>query len=190
MLNFRWIWQVLFNLSVLCQCLSVYELSTSTSLFSPQVNHICCWLETQVQGSLSSSSMQLRLCHALCLQQELDPQVQVCASSAVTGHLFTHVCLYRSLLCMWTYMLRLLWAQLKQRTAVEEYEAWSDSLQSCPFVCIHEGLWWVSSREPYKPHPEAPLNALLVESDLDLYFWHFPAMTNVTSFQRSRCVMS
>lgn len=83
-----------------------------------------------------------------------------------TGSLFTQVCLYRSLLCVWTNVLRLLRAQLKHRTAVEAYEAWSDSLQSCPF----EGLWWVSSREPYKPHPEAPLSALLVESDLDLYF--------------------
>lgn len=24
-----------------------------------------------------------------------------------------------------------------------------------PFVCFNEGLWWVSSREPHKPHPEA-----------------------------------
>lgn len=106
-------------MSILCQCLSVYELSTPTSLFFPKVNPIFCWLETQVRGNLSSSSMQLRLCHALCLQQELDLQVQVCASSAVTGYLFTQVGLYRNLLCMWTYVLRLLWAQLKQRTAVE-----------------------------------------------------------------------
>lgn len=170
MLNFRWIWQVLFNVSIVCQCLSVYELSTPTLLFFPKVNHIFCWLETQVRGNLSSSSMQLRLCHALCLQQELDLQVQVCASSAVTGYLFTQVGLYRNLLYMWTYVLTLLWAQLKQRTAVEAHESWSDSLQSCPFVCIHERLWWSSSREPHKPHPEAPPSALLVESDLDLYF--------------------
>lgn len=140
MVNFRWIWQVLFNLSILWQCLSVYGLSTPTSLFSPKVNPIFCWLETQVQENLSSSSMQLRLCHALCSQQELDLQVQVCASSAGIGYLFTQGCLYRSLVHTWTYMFRLfehswsrelLWRHMRPDLTLCSLAPLSGSMKDC-----------------------------------------------------------
>lgn len=82
---------------------------------------------------------------------------------------FTQVCLYRSLhvceymcsgCCEHNWSRELLWGHVRPDLTLCSPASLSVSMKD----------WWASSREPDKAHPETPLNALLAESDLDLYF--------------------
>lgn len=153
--------------NILCMSFSVYEPYNPTSLFPPKVNHIFCWLETQVRGNLSFSSMQWRLYHGLCLLQELDLRVQVGASL-----FFWLECVYIEAFYIYERMCSggMSTAEAKNCCGGIWGLTWLCRRAGLPFCGISVAVWWAANRESYKLHPEAPLAALPAEDDLDLYF--------------------